>query len=97
MEPPMSVSLPHPATNSVVNPHGGSDSAGRHTGRTVDGYVLAVNGVLSFVWERHSIKFKLRFKLRRVQNPSKRLFLRCVIPPLATGGELTQPRKRIIR
>ena len=46
-EPPMSAFLPHPATTSVVNPHGGSGSVGRQTGRTVDGYVLAVKGVLN--------------------------------------------------
>ena len=43
----MSAFLPHPATTSVVNPHGGSGSVGRQTGRTVDGYVLAVKGVLN--------------------------------------------------
>ena len=47
-EPPTIASLPHPATISVVNPHGANGTVGRHTGRTVDGYVLAVNGVLNY-------------------------------------------------
>ena len=56
-EPPTSASLPHPDTISVVKPHGANGTVGRHTGRTVDGYVLAVNGVLNYAWERHSVQF----------------------------------------
>ena len=57
-EPPTSASLPHPDTISVVKPHGANGTVGRHTGRTVDGYVLAVNGVLNYAWERHSVQFQ---------------------------------------
>ena len=44
-DPPTSASLPQPATTIAEKPHGGSGSAGRHTGRTDAGYVLAVNAV----------------------------------------------------
>ena len=47
-EPPTTASLPQPATTRFVNPHGGSGRVGRHTGRTVEGYVLAVNGVFNY-------------------------------------------------
>ena len=46
-DPPTTASLPHPVTMSLANPQGGSSAFGRHTGRTVDGYVLAVNGVFN--------------------------------------------------
>ena len=47
-DPPTTASLPHPVTMSLANPQGGSSVLGRHTGRTVDGYVLAVNGVFNY-------------------------------------------------
>ena len=46
-DPPTTASLPHPVTTILANPQGGSSAFGRHTGRTVDGYVLAVNGVFN--------------------------------------------------
>ena len=46
-DPPTTASLPHPVMTSLANPQGGSSVLGRHTGRTVDGYVLDVNGVFN--------------------------------------------------
>ena len=69
-DPPTTASLPHPVTVSLANPQGGSSVLGRHTGRTVDGYVLAVNGVFNC-----DVKFSSQECTEPVQDTSKFRFI----------------------
>ena len=65
-DPPTTASLPHPVTMILANPQGGSSAFGRHTGRTVDGYVLAVNGVFNC-----DVKFRVRSALNQSKTRQK--------------------------